>query len=74
MHIDNVSKKLWFDLDGCQGSGGEQTFALLAFLIALQDCVDLPFFFMDEFDVYLVTDTICFFRFNQNISMAGLVP
>ncbi|CAH0724545.1 unnamed protein product, partial [Brenthis ino] len=53
LHIDNVSKKLWFDQGGRQASGGERTFALVAFLVALQECVDLPFFFMDEFNVFL---------------------
>lgn len=35
-------------------SGGERSYFTVAFIMALWDCVELPFCFMDEFDVFLV--------------------
>ena len=53
LQIDPVARTLSVESPG-RSSGGETTYAMVALLIALQECVDLPFFFMDEFDVYLV--------------------
>ncbi|KAJ8735242.1 hypothetical protein PYW07_006862 [Mythimna separata] len=34
-------------------SGGERSYSTVAFIMALWDCVQLPFYFMDEFDVFM---------------------
>lgn len=34
-------------------SGGEQSYSTVAFLLALWDCAEMPFYFMDEFDVFM---------------------
>ncbi|XP_075992354.1 structural maintenance of chromosomes 6 [Anticarsia gemmatalis] len=34
-------------------SGGERSYSTVAFIMALWDCVELPFCFMDEFDVFM---------------------
>ncbi|KAJ2940693.1 hypothetical protein O0L34_g14802 [Tuta absoluta] len=34
-------------------SGGERSYSTVAFIMALWDCVELPFYFMDEFDVFM---------------------
>lgn len=39
-------------------SGGERSFSTVAFIVALWDVVNTPFFFMDEYDVFLVSDAI----------------
>lgn len=42
-------------------SGGERTYAIVAFLLSLWDCMELPFYFLDEFDLFMVTFTINIF-------------
>ncbi|XP_063898967.1 structural maintenance of chromosomes protein 6 [Helicoverpa armigera] len=34
-------------------SGGERSYSTVAFIMALWDCVEIPFCFMDEFDVFM---------------------
>ncbi|XP_057664311.1 structural maintenance of chromosomes protein 6 [Diorhabda carinulata] len=63
LEIDIEGKKL--DLvvipqHGSQGrtttsnlSGGERSFSTVAFLYSLWQCMELPFYFLDEFDVYM---------------------
>ncbi|XP_050517633.1 structural maintenance of chromosomes protein 6 isoform X2 [Diabrotica virgifera virgifera] len=34
-------------------SGGERSFSMVAFLYALWQCMELPFYILDEFDVYM---------------------
>lgn len=34
-------------------SGGERSYATVAFIMALWKCVKFPFYFMDEFDVFM---------------------
>jgi structural maintenance of chromosomes protein 6 len=33
-------------------SGGERSYSTVAFLISLWSCVDHPFYFLDEYDVF----------------------
>lgn len=52
-------------------SGGERSYATVAFIMALWDCMELPFYFMDEFDVFMVnyikwwTADLCTYIANQ---------
>lgn len=35
-------------------SGGERSYSTVAFLLSLWTCVDNPFYFLDEYDVFTV--------------------
>lgn len=35
-------------------SGGERSFSTVAFLYSLWQCMEFPFYVLDEFDVYMV--------------------
>lgn len=35
-------------------SGGERSYLTVAFLISLWSCIDHPFYFLDEYDVFSV--------------------
>lgn len=39
-------------------SGGERSFSTVAFLYSLWQCMEFPFYFLDEFDVYMVSFVI----------------
>lgn len=52
-HCDNAVSKT------TNLSGGERSFTTVAFLMALWTCVDHPFYFLDEYDVF----TVSFIRF-----------
>lgn len=64
IEIDMKEKKLELIVipqHGSQGltttsnlSGGERSFSTVAFLYSLWQCMEFPFYFLDEFDVYMV--------------------
>lgn len=37
-------------------SGGERSYVTVSFLMSLWKCVDHPFFFLDEYDVFTVSE------------------
>lgn len=37
-------------------SGGERSYSTVAFLISLWSCVNHPFYFLDEYDVFTVSN------------------
>lgn len=37
-------------------SGGERSYSTVALLMSLWTCVDNPFYFLDEYDVFTVSD------------------
>lgn len=39
-------------------SGGERSYATMAFVIALWNVTELPFYYLDEFDVFMVRNVI----------------
>ncbi|CAK1601616.1 unnamed protein product [Parnassius mnemosyne] len=64
MEIDQAGGTLQIACSGREGearraastsslSGGERSYSTVAFIMALWDCVELPFYFMDEFDVFM---------------------
>ncbi|KAL3288876.1 hypothetical protein HHI36_003322 [Cryptolaemus montrouzieri] len=63
LEIDVEAKKLELIVipqQGTQGltttsnlSGGERSFSTVAFLYSLWQCMEFPFYFLDEFDVYM---------------------
>ncbi|RZB39350.1 structural maintenance of chromosomes protein 6 [Asbolus verrucosus] len=63
INIDMKDKKLELKVipqHGSQGltatsnlSGGERSFSTVAFLYSLWQCMEFPFYFLDEFDVYM---------------------
>ncbi|CAH2256724.1 jg10957 [Pararge aegeria aegeria] len=62
--VDHMKDTLELRVSGREGSrsassaaslsGGERSYTTVAFITSLWECVELPFYFMDEFDVFMV--------------------
>lgn len=69
MNIDIDQKKLEMIVNPQQGtqgvtkttnlSGGEKSFSTVALLYSLWQSMEFPFYFLDEFDVYMVGHCFC---------------
>lgn len=53
----NDAKRSTYAKDAKCLSGGERSYSTVAFILSLWDSTDLPFYFLDEPDVYMVRST-----------------
>lgn len=52
-------------------SGGERSYATVSFIMALWDAIDPPFYFLDEFDVFMVRKSNTTVRLVIQIDKSG---